>query len=174
MFGVTQSGSFFVYPHNEPENGRAEINNEGHLKVFVWDDVSNDWTPETAGGKIFATDWNQYDLLVAAGDGVLYARKPNGRILRFRYHASSDRFVENGVPVGHGWQKFNRIFSLGGDILYGTQADNDGNLVWYRYFEEINTWANNARGKIVGTGWYGELDVVATTDDCRLANFATP
>lgn len=157
------------------EKGRLyEINDEGHLKVFVWDDAGNDWTPETGSGKILATGWNKYDLLVAAGDGVLYARKPNGQLIRFRYHAGSDRFVQNGLPVGHGWQKFNRIFSPGGDVLYGTQVGNSDRLLWYRYLEETNTWANNGRPKIVGTDWYGELDVVATTDDCRLSTFATP
>jgi hypothetical protein len=60
------------------------INAEKHLKVFIWDDASNDRTPETGSGKILATGWNQYDLLVAAGDGTLYARKPNGELFVWR------------------------------------------------------------------------------------------
>ncbi len=156
------------------EKGRLyEINDAGHLEVFIWDDAINGWTPETGGGKVIDTGWDQYDLLVAAGDGVLYARKPDGVLFRFRYHASSDRFPQYNLPVGHGWQMFNRIFSPGGDILYGTRADNGGELLWYRYFEDTNTWVRNV-GTLVGHGWFGELDVVATTDDCRLTGFATP
>lgn len=251
VFGVTQSGSLFVYPHQEPENGDwswgakrsgvgsgwnigrtlagpggvvysmvagngelrrhlwngngwdtfdggapyrvvgngwsrytqaehrnkvtvdekgrlYEIDTEGHLKVFVWDDAGDDWTLETRGGKTITTGWNRYDLLVAAGDGVLYARKPNGELFRSRYHAGSDQLVQDDSRVGNGWHRFNRIFSPGGDILYGTRADNGGELLWYRYLEDTKKWANSSRGKLVGTGWYDELDVVATTDDCGL------
>lgn len=161
------------------EKGRLyEINPEGHLKVFVWegDDATGGWTAETGGGKVLDTGWNQYDLIVAAGDGVLYARKPTGELFRFRYHAASDRFTQYAHPSGAGWNMFNRLFSPGGDVLYGTRDTNGGELLWYRYHEDTGTWADTGRdvGKLVGNGWYGELDVVADTNACRLTGFAAP
>ena len=147
------------------EKGRLyEIDAEGHLKVF-FSDAGDDWAPEVGGGRVLATGWNQYDLLVAAGDGVLYARKPNGDLSRFRYHASSGQFVQHGLLVGQGWQFYNHIFSPGGDILYGTRPEGDGELVWYRYLESTNTLRG---GEVIGSEWYDHLDVVATTDDCKL------
>lgn len=161
------------------EKGRLyAVTPEGHLKVFVWegDDATGGWTAETGGGKVLDTGWGQYDLIVAAGDGVLYARKPNGALFRFRYHAASDRFTQYAHPSGVGWNMFNRLFSPGGDVLYGTRADNGGELLWYRYHEATDTWADTGRdvGKLVGNGWHGERDVVADTNGCRITGFAAP
>ncbi|MGM1060283.1 tachylectin-related carbohydrate-binding protein [Saccharothrix sp. Mg75] len=161
------------------EKGRLyEITPEGNLEVFVWegDDATGWWSGETGSGKVIDTGWDQYDLVVAAGDGVLYARKPGGELFRYRYHAASDRFVHHARPAGFGWNMFNRIFSPGGDVLYATRADNGGELLWYRYHEDTDTWADTGRdvGKLVGWGWYGELDVVADTDGCRLTGNALP
>ncbi|GAA3463166.1 hypothetical protein GCM10018963_51790 [Saccharothrix longispora] len=161
------------------EKGRLyEITAEGDLEVFVWegDDATGGWTAETGGGKVIDTGWGQYDLVVAAGDGVLYARRPGGELFRYRYHAASDRFVRYAQPSGHGWNMFNRIFSPGGDVLYASRPDNGGELLWYRYHEDTDTWADTGRdvGKLVGHGWHGELDVVADTDACRLTGHDLP
>ncbi|MEU6151857.1 tachylectin-related carbohydrate-binding protein [Actinosynnema sp. NPDC047251] len=162
------------------EKGRLyEINADGHLEVFVWegDDATGWWTAETGGGKVLDTGWNQYDSITAAGDGVLYARKPTGELYRFRYHAASDRFTQYAKPAGVGWNMFNRIFSPGGDVLYATWLNNNNpEMLWYRYDEATDTWADTGRdvGKLVGHGWWGELDVVATTDDCRITGHPAP
>ncbi|SDM40953.1 Tachylectin [Lentzea albidocapillata subsp. violacea] len=163
------------------EKGRLfEINADGKLKMFVWEGGDDGgWTAETGGGKVLDTGWDQYNLIVAAGDGVLYARKPDGQLFRFRYDAVADRFLQYGLYVGAGWNMFNRVFSPGGDILYGTWPgpNGQGELLWYRYLEDSNTWApgdpNTNLGKVVGTGWYNELDVVAYPGDCRLVGYPT-
>lgn len=163
------------------EKGRLfEINADGRLKMFVWEGGDEgSWTGETGGGKILDTGWDQYDLIVASGDGVLYARKPNGHLFRFRYDAASDRFLQYGLHVGVGWEMFNRVFSPGGDLLYGTWPgqNGQGQMLWYRYLEDSNSWAaadpNTGLGKVVGWGWHGELDVVADTNSCRLTGYPT-
>lgn len=163
------------------EKGRLfEINAAGHLKMFVWEGGDDGgWTGETGGGKILEAGWDRFDLIVASGDGVLYARKPDGTLHRFRYDAAADRFTQYGQHVGNGWNMFNRVFSPGGDILYGTWPgqNGQGQMLWYRHFEDTNTWApgdpNTGLGKIVGTGWFGELDVVADTNSCRLTGYPT-
>lgn len=163
------------------EKGRVfEINPDGKLKMFVWEGGDDGgWTGETGGGKVLDTGWDQYNLIVAAGDGVLYARKPDGQLFRFRYDAVADRFLQYGLYVGAGWNMFSRVFSPGGDILYGTWPGQDGKgqLLWYRYLEDSGTWApgdpNTNLGKVVGTGWNDELDIVAYPGDCRLSGYPT-
>ncbi|MBW4717326.1 tachylectin-related carbohydrate-binding protein [Saccharothrix obliqua] len=159
------------------EKGRLyEINAAGELRVRIWtgDDATGNWTPETsAGGKALGTGWNQYNLIIAAGDGVLYARKPNGDLFRFRYHFGSDRFTQHGLRVGTGWAEAKHILSVGGDILYGTWPGSDGPLLWYRYYEDTNSWASGV-GKKVGVRWYGELDVTADSNGCRLTGYPVP
>ncbi|MFD9704136.1 tachylectin-related carbohydrate-binding protein [Lentzea sp. NPDC059081] len=163
------------------EKGRLfEINASGQLKMFVWEGGDDGgWTGETGGGKVLDTGWDQFDLVVAAGDGVLYARKPGGELLRYRYDAVADRFLQYAQYVGAGWNMFNRVFSPGGDVLYGSWPgqNGQGQLLWYRYLEDTNTWApgdpNTNLGKVVGFGWYNELDVVAYPGDCRLVGYPT-
>ncbi len=154
------------------EKGRLyEVNAAGELKVFVWGDGW--WTPETAGGKVLDDDWGQYDLITAAGDGVLYARK-GGELFRFRLHVESERWVQYRVKVDDGWDAFKHVFSPGGDVLYGTLADDGGELVWYRYLEGTNTWANGGVGRVVGNGWYDDLDLLAESNACALTGVASP
>jgi hypothetical protein len=149
------------------------VNAAGELRVYIWDDTTQWWVPGTEGGKVLDSGWNQYDLIVAAGDGVLYARK-NGELFRFRWHADSDRWLQYAVSVDQGWEVFNRVFSAGGDILYGTRADNGGELVWYQYLEASGSWANDGIGKVVGNGWYDDFDVAADTNGCRLSGSPVP
>jgi hypothetical protein len=153
-----------------------EINEAGHLEVFIWDKATDGWLPGTGSGKVLDTGWGQYDSITAAGDGVLYARKPTGELSRFRYHFETDRWLQYGKPSGVGWNMFNRIFSVGGDVLYGTRNVGAGELLWYRYNEDTDTWADTGRevGRHVGDGWYGELDVVGTSDHCKLPSFPVP
>lgn len=159
------------------EKGRLyEIAADGSLKVRVWqgDDATGDWTPDTKDGKVIDTGWDQYNLIVAAGDGVLFARKPDGVLYRYRWHADSHRFVKYAQLVGRGWEFFNRLFSPGGDILYGSRNDNGAEkLMWYRWYEEENRWAVNV-GTQVGTGWYSELDVTANTNSCWITGLPAP
>ncbi|WP_170184908.1 tachylectin-related carbohydrate-binding protein [Saccharothrix texasensis] len=148
------------------------VNAQGQLQVLAW--TGDHATGAFAPAKILDTGWNQYNLIVATDDGVLYARTPDGGLFRFRWNAASERFTQYRTQVGWGWNTFNRIFSPGGDVLYGSRADNGGELLWYRYHEDTATWANSGKGKIIGSGWYGDLDVVAATDNCRLSGYPVP
>ncbi|MBP2323814.1 hypothetical protein JOF56_004199 [Kibdelosporangium banguiense] len=153
-----------------------EISSSGQLKIFIWDKATNGWLPGTGGGKVIDSGWGQYDSITAAGDGVLYARKPTGEFQRFRYHFETDRWLQYAKPVGWGWNIFNRVFSVGGDVLYGTRNVGAGELLWYRYNEDTDTWEDSGRdvGKHVGDGWYGEYEVVGASDHCKLPSFPVP
>ncbi|MEU4449660.1 tachylectin-related carbohydrate-binding protein, partial [Actinosynnema sp. NPDC050801] len=161
-----------AYRNHVTVDGRGRlyaVTAQGHLQMFAWtgDHATGTWAP----GKFLDTGWGQYNLIVASDDGVLYARTTNGDLWRFRWNAASERFTQYRSRVGWGWGTYNRVFSPGGDILYASGPDN-GELVWYRYHEDTATWSGS--GKVIGSGWYDELDVVADTNGCRLTGYPVP
>ena len=121
--------------------------------------------------RVLEGDWSGYDLIVAAGKGVFYARTTGGALFRFQYDAATDQFTQWAKPAGLGWNMFNSMMSAGGDTLYGARADNGGELLWYRYLPATNSWVDTGRGvgKLVGTGWYGEYNITAAPDSCTLS-----
>ncbi|MCE7010192.1 hypothetical protein LWC34_46425 [Kibdelosporangium philippinense] len=157
------------------EKGRLyHIDAEGRLRVFEW--IGDNATGKWSAAQVLDTGWAKYNLIVAAGDGVLYARETDGELYRYRWDANSDRFTQYGKLVGSSWNAFTRIASAGADVLYGVRAAagggvDKGDLLWYRYHEDTNTW--DAR-KVVGSGWDDELDVVADPNACRITGFPRP
>ncbi|SHF10651.1 tachylectin-related carbohydrate-binding protein [Streptoalloteichus hindustanus] len=120
--------------------------------------------------RVLSGDWGQYDLIVAAGQGVLYSRKPNGDLFRHVYDAKNGQWTQQAKPNGAGWGMFSSIISVGGDILYGARlVEGGGELLWYRYQVLNGTWADTGRdiGKLVGTGWANEFNITAAPDGCR-------
>ncbi|MEO6090543.1 MAG: tachylectin-related carbohydrate-binding protein, partial [Umezawaea sp.] len=78
--------------------------------------------------------------------------------------------------LGYGWNMFSRMFSPGGDVLYGVRPDN-GDMLWYRYVEstgQLISDPSTGLGKLVGTGWQNDTSTVATTDSCSLTNEPNP
>ncbi|MCP2303844.1 tachylectin-related carbohydrate-binding protein [Actinokineospora globicatena] len=149
------------------ETGRIyAVDAAGALRAYLWDNTSQTWA--NAAGDVVATGWGQYDLITAAGAGVIYARKPTGQLIRFRYHAESQRFVQRDKQVDTGWDGFIRVFSPGADILYGVTED--GDLLWYRYLEASDEWVGgDNQGVQVGSAWGNEVDTTAMSDACKLS-----
>ncbi|WP_406830094.1 tachylectin-related carbohydrate-binding protein [Pedococcus sp. KACC 23699] len=110
------------------------------------------------------------NLVVAAGDGVLYLRRSNGELDRVRYEATSDRILSVSRRVGSGWGAFSRITSPGGDVLLATRPD--GRMIHYRYREDTRTWV--VSGHQVGTGWHTLRQVSAGSSSCRLTTSFVP
>ncbi|MDX3656115.1 tachylectin-related carbohydrate-binding protein [Streptomyces sp. ID05-26A] len=149
------------------------VDKQGNLHWRSYDEPNNTWN-----STILDTGWDQYDLIAAAGNGVIYARKPGaaGELHRYRYHAPSQRWLQYAKPVGFGWQMFNRVFSPGGDVLYGVRPDT-GQLLWYRYNETANTWQGDPvtqLGREVGSGWHDDLSVFASSDNCSRVTEPNP
>ena len=106
------------------------------------------------------------DRVIAAGDGVLYRLDDDtGRLTRYRYDADAQRIsVPTPVAAG-GWQTFERVYSPGGDILYGITG---GTMYWYRYDADNGAWANGGNGRVVGAGWTNRVSVTAATSTCSI------
>ncbi|MGW1059797.1 tachylectin-related carbohydrate-binding protein [Micromonospora rubida] len=145
------------------------IDGEGRLRVYRYDEAAGKWL---FSGRLLDTGWGRFDLVVAAGPGVLYARDAtDGRFFRSRYEPDSQRWLEYQEPVGTGWNVFTRgIFSAGGDTLFA--IDNAGILSQYRFREDTRTWAIARR--TVGSGWNIFSNVAAVTDACKLTASHVP
>jgi hypothetical protein len=159
-----------------PYRNRITVDTKGDIYTVEPDGRLHWRSYKTAGAgtwehRTLDGDWSGYDLIVAAGTGVIYARTPGGDLFRYHYDAVNHQWAQQAEPAGHGWQMFNSIFSVGADILYGAHAGNGGELLWYRYLPATGTWVDTGRGvgKLVGTGWHGEYNLTAAPDGCELS-----
>ncbi|MGW0432213.1 tachylectin-related carbohydrate-binding protein [Micromonospora sp. NPDC003197] len=140
------------------------IDAEGRLRTYRYDDVAGAWT---FSNRLLDTGWGRFNLIVAAGPGVLYARDAtDGRLFRYRYEPDSQRWIEYQQLVGTGWQVYTKgVFSAGGDTLFAINGS--GNLYQYRYREDNRAWTIN--GRLIGSSWHNFLNVAAVTNACTLA-----
>lgn len=146
------------------------IEPDGYLHQRAYNPTTQQWTH-----RVIGAGWGQFNLIVAGGPGVLYARKPNGELLRYRYHSASQRWLINGNPVGAGWQMFDRIFSPGGDLLYGVRGDHvghDNEMLWYRFNEDTDTFASGT-GQLIGRGWI-DWNTSAAPNACQRVGTTVP
>ncbi|WP_433348669.1 tachylectin-related carbohydrate-binding protein [Micromonospora sp. CA-111912] len=145
------------------------VDGEGRLRVHRYDEAAGKWL---LSNRLLDTGWGRFDLIVAAGPGVLYARDAtDGRLFRYRYEPDSQRWLEYQEAVGAGWNVFGRgIFSAGGDTLFG--IDNGGILSQYRFREDNRTWAIHRW--TIGTGWNIFSSVAFVTDACTLTASHVP
>lgn len=147
------------------------VDSAGDLVLRRYIESSDQWA-----SVVLDNGWNQYDQIVAAGQGVLYARKPNGDLRRFRYHAASQRWLTRDVAVGQGWQMFKRVFSPGADLLYAIR--DNGDMLWYRYIESTGEWIldpSTGLGRKIGSGgWAQDRTQATSTDGCSLTNEPNP
>ncbi|GAA1025309.1 MULTISPECIES: tachylectin-related carbohydrate-binding protein [Amycolatopsis] len=156
-------------------NNRITVDTRGHIYT-VEPDGNLHWRNYDPAAKkwdhrVLGNGWGQYDLIAAAGDGVLYARTPKGELFRYAYDSSTGEWTQKAKPSGTGWNGFKTVTSPGADVLYGSYPAEGGGLLWYRYLPASDTWSDTGRanGKLIGTGWYGLYGMTATPDSCRLA-----
>lgn len=138
------------------------------------------WTYNTSTGAMtnqpVRGDWSGYNAITAAGDGVIYARKPaggsgTGSLDRYQIEPTSDRFLSARQVGGSSWNTFSSFFSVGGDILLGIRPNAD--LLHYRFRPDPDfTWAFQANQ--LGGGWDAFIDVAGTSNACKLTKSYVP
>lgn len=124
----------------------------------VWDEVALD------------SGWDRYDLIFAAGEGVLWARQPDGAMFRYRFHAGSQRWL-TPAPVaipGVAWDQYQHLTSPGADVIYGIR---DNKVFWFRYSETAHHLTAPVQA---GTWWTDGIGTIATPDACRLVSEPNP
>jgi hypothetical protein len=134
----------------------------GRLRWSRYDETTRGFT---IFDRTLATGWDRFDLIVAGTVGTLYAREPNGKLVRFRFEPGSQRWLEQNRSVGTGWDVFTKgITSAGGDVLFGIKAN--GELFHYRFREDNGTWP--IPGNKIGSGWQSFLNFAPATNACTL------
>jgi hypothetical protein len=153
----------------------------GELTFHKYDDVT-----KTLPRKVISTGWNKYDQIVAAGDGVIYARDPSinfGTLYRFKYNPDTNKWFNDfdnvwqdepsARDVGNGWNGYKQLSSPGGDIIYGTFPG--GETWWYRYMPKYKFWEINASGdwKSQITTWNNVDEIAPAIDTCTTGEYAS-
>ncbi|MFE2753637.1 tachylectin-related carbohydrate-binding protein [Actinosynnema sp. NPDC059335] len=122
-------------------------------------------TTGTSATAILDAGWNGYDMITAAGNGVIYARSTSGFLYRYEYHHGSQR-LSGSTMVGSGdWGGFTKVFSPGGDVLYAVRPT--GQMLWYRYNPSTQSLVAGSGREVASGGWGTDPATVATTDACR-------
>lgn len=153
---------------------RITVDAEGHIYTVEPDGFlhwrSYDATSGTWRHRVIAGGWSQYDLIFAAGRGVIYARLPNGDLHRYRYNAASNRWIGPMRDIGRSWQRFDRAFSAGGDVIYAVEPG--GDMYWYRWNEDTDAWAAQT-GQLIGRAWL-DWNTYAQPDACQRVGTTVP
>jgi hypothetical protein len=134
---------------------------DGGLYVDHYDAATGTWNEHEID-----TNWGNYDLILAAGPGTIYARDPSlngGQLYRYQYDTASQRWLERAKVLSTGWNGFSGMFSPGGDTLYGHTVDPHGDLLWYHYTDSSDTWAG---GNNLGFGWDPSWEITSLTNTC--------
>ena len=144
----------------------------GNLELAVHNAGTNAFTVTVIDTQ---TDWRKYDQLVAAGDGVLYARAPaaaGGAIYRTHYDFRAGTFLQKEANLGGDWNGFRWIASAGADVLYALH--NHGGIWWVRYSPEENRYTESAYGETTQhlADWPDVDEFAVTVDGCKTGTVA--
>jgi hypothetical protein len=147
------------------------IDNMGRLLWYRYDEtrpVADRWV---INGRIIDSGWDQFNLIVAAGPGVIWARRASdGALLRFRFDATSERWAtyDQTPESPSNWGSFSSLSSPGGDVLYGVNSD--GKVLTYRYREDTGTFPVSRAQLGTATDWGTYNSVLALPDACKLTD----
>jgi hypothetical protein len=171
---ITTTFSGFVSGTNRP---RLTVDGSGAFYAVTGPNLDGlyRYIIDPAQGKIvnvqlMATGWSKYNMIIGAGDGVIYSRDADGILYRTSFDPGSHRLIEATKQVGSGWNQFSMIVSVGADILLAAQPG--GTMFHYRYDETTSQWP--ITGRQIGTGWNQFYDLPAIVDECKLTATHTP
>ncbi|GLY93184.1 tachylectin-related carbohydrate-binding protein [Actinoplanes sp. NBRC 103695] len=148
------------------------VDNTGRLLWYRYDEATRTWP---INGRIIDDGWDQFDLIVAAGPGVIWGRKAsNGNLLRFRFEATSERWITHDqvAESSSDWGTFANISSPGGDVLYGVSTD--GRFLTYRYREDVPSFPVSRAQLGSSTDWATFTNVLAIPNVCKLTERHIP
>ncbi|MEV6103438.1 N,N-dimethylformamidase beta subunit family domain-containing protein [Streptomyces sp. NPDC051940] len=111
----------------------------------------------SGAGRLIGSGWHHFRFVLAAADGQVFAFKPNGDLLWYRYLLTNSStgagswHSASGTRIGTGWN-FPRVIGGWNNVFYA--EDTTGNLLWYKYTGTNGSfsWAANSGAKI-GTQW---------------------
>jgi N,N-dimethylformamidase len=131
-----------------------------------WPDVSVSWANSGLGRRI-GTGWAGFQTVLAGSNGTIFALRPNGDLVWYRYVVSNwttgagSWAARSGSRIGVGFTVFPRLFGGPDGVIWG--IDGAGDLYRYRYLRTDGTTGAGAweSGRKAGKGWNTTSDVVA-------------
>ena len=146
------------------------IDSKGKLRQYRYDEQTRSWT---VFGRVLATGWDRYNLIIATTVGTLMARQPDGKIFRHRFDPESQRWIEQDrqMSTSGGWG-FPKMFSMGGDTIFAVNSNTESHLLHYRFREDNGSWPVSRRQ--IGHAWGDFTSVTANSDSCTLTATHTP
>ncbi|CCH30241.1 tachylectin-related carbohydrate-binding protein [Actinosynnema sp. NPDC047251] len=144
---------------------------DGNLHWRRFTKTGGTWSYED---RTLATGWAaRYNMIWASGDGTIFARTHDDKLVLHVYHAASQRWIESDRQIGDGgWNKFHDVASVGGGVFYALDGAAQ-QVKWYRYTGN-GTWAVDA-GRIVGNGgWYGDWQLEGKSNACKIVGGTSP
>ena len=160
--------------------GKITIDSDGslytleddHLRWWFFDQQQRAWTPDS--GRVIDKGWSRFNAIAASGQGGLKGRDASGVLHHFRYDRVSERFaLYETWQHKLTWQTGTKLFSPGGDIYY-TVRPGSGELMWNDYSEYSNDGWRTSAGTVIGYDWGTDVDITATTSDCRQSGYWFP
>jgi hypothetical protein len=150
VYAVRDDGTLLWYRHNNYSNGGG-----GYAS----------WS----GPKVVGSGWASFKDVFSNGQGVIYAVKPDGKLVRYLHkgYATGDSVWSGPRSLGSGWQNYRQIMPVGSGVILAIK--DDGQMVLYRYLDDehsegpIGPVANSRwEGPTpIGSGWVGFKKVVA-------------
>lgn len=140
IYAIKPNGDLGWYKHLGQGNGTASWANNGQF---------------TKVGE----NWDGFTEVFSAGNGIIYAIKPNGDLGWYKhlgYADGTNSWAGTGQfkKVGEDWNTISHAFSGGGDIIYGIKPN--GDLGWYKHLGQqdgLSSWANGGQFTRVGEDW---------------------
>ncbi|MEU3645825.1 tachylectin-related carbohydrate-binding protein [Lentzea sp. NPDC034063] len=143
-----------------------------HLRWWFFDQQQRAWTPDS--GRVIDKGWSRFTTIAASGQGGLKARDSSGVLHHFRYDRVSERFaLYETWQHNLTWQTGTKLFSPGGDIYYTVRLGT-GELMWNDYSEYSSDGWRTSAGAVIGYDWGTDVDITATTSDCRQNGYWFP
>lgn len=140
------------------------LDTSGNLKAHYYNFATQQWVVQ---GALLDTGLTQYNAIIATSRGVVYARTTAGAMWRYYidfWSGATATWVKPTAQVTTGWQNLKNLSSPGGEVFYAVNSSN-GNLLWYSYNPVTKAWKSSS-GKIIGSGWNSEQDVVVQSNAC--------
>ena len=123
------------------------------------------WAPRS--GSQVDSGWDQFSIVFAGGNGILYAIRESGELLWYQdtlrdgsNGAAGTRgwAPRSGSQIGSGWNVFQTVFYGGAGVIYAIKET--GELLWYRDTARDGSnagrpdhgWAAGS-GSQIGAGW---------------------
>jgi hypothetical protein len=140
IYGIKHDGRVFWYRYIGAPTGGED---------------PDDWTGMIEVNR----GWLDFRVVFSGGDGVIYAVRPDGGLVRtvHKGYLSGTSDWEAFVELDQGWDRYHHMVASVDGVIYA--ITNDGRVFWYRYGERKNMPSTEELSDTVGVIQAPEFDL---------------